>query len=193
MIYSPHHSSSLSSFYRMADLKSPRRRAAATSRRRALMVDTTSATDDSVSSVSEPMAQGTCGHDNCGTDCNVRYVGPVSHVNDHHIIRTAHAASHIWAAAVISGLAVVLTGTVAFTSVQAESNKVAVAQKAVAASRADVEQVLNRLNQLDRQMFTLKQACAPETVTTTTRLPQAGKRPKAPIAPPADLPLEQTP
>lgn len=193
MIYSSYHSSSLVLSYRMAELKSPRRRAAATSRRRALMVDTTTATDDSVSSASEPMAQGTCGHDNCGTSCNVRYVGAVSHINDHHIVRTAHASTHIWAAAVISGLAVVLTGTVAFTSVQAESNKVAVAQKAVAASRADVEQVLNRLNQLDRQMLTLKQACAPEAATTTTRLPQAAKRPKAPVVPPAALPLNETP
>jgi len=67
-------------------------------------------------------AYPTCGHDACGAECKVRYVGPVSSMRDHHILHAAHGTSHIWAAAIIAGLAVVLTGAIAFSVAQAQTD-----------------------------------------------------------------------
>lgn len=67
-------------------------------------------------------AESTCGHMGCrGGKCNVRYVGPVTPVRDHHIVHAARHASHIWSAAIVSGLAVVLTGAIGYAAFGAES------------------------------------------------------------------------
>lgn len=63
----------------------------------------------------------TCGHSGCDTSCKVRYVGPVSNIRDHHIVHAARGVAHVWTAAIVAGLAVVLTGAIAYTAVQAES------------------------------------------------------------------------
>jgi predicted PurR-regulated permease PerM len=68
-----------------------------------------------------PHSGPVCGHSGCGTGCNVRYSGPTSHPRDHLIHQAAHGARHIWAAAIVAGLAVVLTGAIAVTAVQAET------------------------------------------------------------------------
>jgi hypothetical protein len=69
----------------------------------------------------EPMAS-MCGHSGCtGGDCNVHYVGPTSHMRDHHIVHAARGISHVWSAAIITGLAVVVTGAIAFNAAQASS------------------------------------------------------------------------
>lgn len=60
-----------------------------------------------------------CGHSHCGETCKVRYIGPVSPIRDHHIWHVARGVSHIWTAVIIAGLAVVLTGTVAYSTVNA--------------------------------------------------------------------------
>lgn len=145
----------------MAESKSPRRRPVA-SRRRSLTVDTSSF-DDSVSSVAEPMAAyaPVCGHEGCDTSCNVRYVGAVSQITDHHIVKASHATSHIWAAAVISGLAVVLTGAIAYTSVQAESNQSPAAIQASTATHDDVNVLLDRIVQLQDEIEQTRKACTP--------------------------------
>jgi hypothetical protein len=51
----------------------------------------------------------------------VRYVGPTSHLHDHHIIHAARGVAHVWTAAIVAGLAVVLTGAIAYTAVEAQS------------------------------------------------------------------------
>lgn len=59
-------------------------------------------------------------------DCtprSVRYCGPTSHPSHHHAAVAAEGAGHIWAASIIAGLAIVLTGAIAFTAVQAESEQ----------------------------------------------------------------------
>lgn len=66
-------------------------------------------------------AAAICGHSGCGPSCNVRYSGPTSHPRDHLIHQAAHGARHVWMASVVAGLAVVLTGAMAYTAVQAES------------------------------------------------------------------------
>lgn len=143
----------------MAESKTPRSRPA-TSRRRTVAVDTSSF-DDSVSSIAEPMAAhgSVCGHEGCDTICNVRYVGAVSQITDHHIIKASHASSHIWAAAVISGLAVVLTGAIAYTSVQAESSSSQTAMQASSATHDDINVLLDRLVQLQDEVEQTRKAC----------------------------------
>jgi len=61
----------------------------------------------------------TCGHSGCDSACRVRYVGPVTNIRDHHIIHAARGVAHVWTAAIVAGLAVVLTGAIAYTAVQA--------------------------------------------------------------------------
>jgi hypothetical protein len=166
----------------MADSKSPRRRPVA-SRRRSVTVDASSF-DDSVSSVGEPMAlrSAVCGHEGCDDACNVRYVGAVSQITDHHIVKASHATSHIWAAAVISGLAVVLTGAVAYTSVQAESSESLAAQQATYATQQDINVLLDRIVQLQDTIEQTKQACSPIAPDdlpgdgSLNPLPRAGQR-----------------
>jgi hypothetical protein len=164
----------------MAESKSPRRRPLA-SRRRTVTVDTSSF-DDSVSSVMEPMAAraAVCGHENCDTTCNVRYVGAVSQITDHHIIKASHASSHVWAAAVISGLAVVLTGAIAYTSVNAESSNSPAAIQASMATHDDINTLLDRIERLQTQVEQARQACAPvapeDEVPVINALPKANGR-----------------
>lgn len=162
----------------MADVKSPRRRPTA-SRRRHISINTDALADDSVSAIAEPMARGSlCGHDGCidSDSCNVRYVGAVSQIADHHMVKASHATSHIWPAAVISGLAVVLTGTIAYTSVQAASEQTNAANIAVVATREDIGQLIDRLQQLEISLQVVKQACTPVATLPAARLPQAANK-----------------
>lgn len=66
---------------------------------------------------------GPCGHSHCGEMCRVRYIGPVTSIRDHHIMHVARGVSHIWTAVIIAGLAVVLTGAVAYSSANASNQQ----------------------------------------------------------------------
>ncbi len=68
-------------------------------------------------------APGPCGHSHCGDTCRVRYIGAVSSIRDHHIMHVARGVSHVWTAAIIAGLAVVLTGAVAYSAANASSEE----------------------------------------------------------------------
>src|SRR5260221_14336156 len=69
------------------------------------------------------MGGGTCGHSGCsGGTCKVRFVGPTSSMRAHPIMHAAHGASQVWTAAIVAGLAVVLTGAIAYTAVQAQTD-----------------------------------------------------------------------
>lgn len=102
-----------------------------------------------------------CGHEgpacNGGT-CGVRYVGPTTHMRDHHVVHAARGVSHVWTAAIVSGLAVVLTGAVAWTAVDAEVRKPTV-QNQVNADSAKL--IMKRLDDLERLMKDTKAACGP--------------------------------
>jgi hypothetical protein len=52
---------------------------------------------------------------------SVRYTGPTSHPSHHHMKMAAENGRHTWAAAIIAGLAVVVTVSVAYSAVQAAS------------------------------------------------------------------------
>lgn len=98
------------------------------------------------------MGNAVCGHDgHCTSNaCNVRYVGPTSQIADHHATHFAQASTHIWSAAVVTGLALVVTGTIAFQAANAESTQAARALQKQNANRADIAQVIEQLNRIER-------------------------------------------
>lgn len=98
------------------------------------------------------MQAPTCGHDgHCTANaCNVRYVGPTSQIADHHAMHFAQASTHIWSAAVVTGLALVVTGAIAYQSVKADSTKAAQVLQKQNANRADIAKVIEQLNRIER-------------------------------------------
>jgi hypothetical protein len=101
---------------------------------------------------SGPGSKGpTCGHDgNCSADnCMVTYAGPVSRMHDHHMVVAARNTSHIWPAAVITSLALLVTGSLAFSSVQAAQDARTAALEKQAANRADIDRIVQQLNRIE--------------------------------------------
>ena len=76
---------------------------------------------DANSPVPSGMGGSMCGHSACNTVCRVRYAGPTTHMRDHQIVHAARGVAHVWSAAIVAGLAVVLTGAIAYTAVDAAS------------------------------------------------------------------------
>ena len=123
-----------------------------------------------------PVSGGTCGHEGCGLACNVRYVGPTSSLRDHHMLHAARGVTHIWAAAVVTGLAVVITGSVAFSSVQASADQQSNALRQQNPGQNDWARVMDRLSQVERALGEVKQVCGgrtSQTATSTASLPMA--------------------
>lgn len=97
-----------------------------------------------------------CGHDGCEGTCRVRYVGAVSHIRDHHVLHAARGVGHVWTAAVVTGLAVVLTGAFAYTAAQARTN----ASRSRAASAADIQMLMQRIDGLEQMVAEVGKHCA---------------------------------
>lgn len=71
----------------------------------------TSSAGNSPAPLGVALQASTCGHSGCeGDACHVHYVGPTSHLRDHYMVHAARGASHVWPAAIVSGLAILLTG-----------------------------------------------------------------------------------
>jgi len=71
-------------------------------------------------------------------------------------MHAARGSAHIWAAAVTTGLALVLTGAIAYTTVEAkqiERDTVIVSQTA---SHQDVQRIMQRLDKLERSQADLE-------------------------------------
>ena len=115
------------------------------------------AMDDSLSATPE-QAAAVCGHSNCGSSCAVHYVGPTTSIADHHAGHAARGANHVWAAAIISGLAVVLTGAVAYSSVEASA--VSSTGETTVVVQSQVDRLVERLNTLEVQLRDVRTACA---------------------------------
>lgn len=64
--------------------------------------------------------QNTCGHSHCERMCKVRYCGPTTSLTDHHALHAARGVMHVWTASIVAGLAIVLTGTIAYTAAEAK-------------------------------------------------------------------------
>lgn len=93
----------------------------------------------------------TCGHSACtGGKCNVRYVGPVSHIRDHHVVHAARHASHVWSAAIVAGLAVVLTGALGYAAIGAEPS---------GSMYGEFQQINHRLDKIEGMVKTLLDKC----------------------------------
>ncbi len=90
----------------------------------------------------EITSDAVCGHSGCSRQCQVRYIGPTTHVRDHQIFHAARGSTHAWTAALVAGLAVVLTGALAYTAVEAETPKVAV-------DRATIKDLSKRISSLE--------------------------------------------
>lgn len=114
--------------------------------------------DTSISATPEQVMDAACGHSACGVSCNVHYVGPTTSISDHHAHHTARGVNHVWAAAIVSGLAVVLTGVVAYSSVEAGS--VNTQQGSTVVGQMEVDRLVERLNTLEVQLRDVKTACA---------------------------------
>ncbi|MCC7357764.1 hypothetical protein IT408_04675 [Candidatus Uhrbacteria bacterium] len=98
-----------------------------------------------------------CGHGGCGVSCSVRYVGPTSHVRDHHIFHTARGVGQVWTAAIVAGLAVVLTGAIAWSTVDAQSRPAV--DTTNSAIRQSVEQLGKRLDRIEEMLKMLTSQC----------------------------------
>ncbi len=110
-------------------------------------------------SVSPRSAFNMCGHDGCGTgSCNVRYVGPVSHLRDHHALHAARGVAHVWTAAIVSGLAVVLTGVLAYNAAQAATANRLPAGGAAAAT-SDMRMMMQRMDRMEAMMRNVAERC----------------------------------
>ncbi len=94
---------------------------------------------------------GPCGHSGCATTCQVRFVGPTSHPRDHQILTAARGVANAWTAAIVAGLAVVLTGAIAYTAVEAQSPKGSETNRGVAQELAKLNRRLNSVEELLRK------------------------------------------
>lgn len=105
----------------------------------------------------------TCGHSGCtGAGCNVRYMGPTTHIRDHHVMDAARHASQVWTAAIVAGLAVVLTGTIAWQSVSAKTTAPALT------TAQQLSQISARLMAVENKLNMVESACTGGSSSTST-------------------------
>jgi hypothetical protein len=100
----------------------------------------------------------TCGHSGCVDKCNVSYHGPTTHVRDHQIHMAAAGVRHIWTASVVAGLAVVLTGTIAYSAVEAKARPTFSA----GTKNDGTAMIMQRLDRLEAALRRTEQACLGE-------------------------------
>lgn len=109
------------------------------------------------------MEDPACGHSNCGRACNVRHVGPTSPIRDHHIAHIARGVSNVWTASIVAGLAVVLTGAIAYSAVQAAPVERSSSQASTSAGFAKLNTRLDdlnsRLDDLETRLKALNDQC----------------------------------
>ncbi len=127
--------------------------------------------DDSLSATPDQQMSAVCGHSACGVSCNVHYAGPTTSIADHHTGHAARGVNHVWAAAIVSGLAVVLTGAIAYSSVEASSVSSTAGTAIVVQS--EVDRLVERLNTLEVQLRDVKTACAAGGDNQLPATPQA--------------------
>ncbi len=93
-----------------------------------------------------------CGHDTCGSACRVKYVGPVSSLGDHHAFTASRGSTHAWSAAIITSLALVVTGTVAFQSVSASQTQRSETLSKQTANRSDIAELKDMITRLNARL-----------------------------------------
>lgn len=110
-----------------------------------------------------------CGHGGCGRSCSVRYVGPTSHMRDHHILHAAKGVTHIWSAAIVTGFAIVLTGAIAFNAAQASTEKKTTEGqlKTTQDVGREVRKLTARIESMEALLKKVATQCLDTTTTTT--------------------------
>lgn len=92
-----------------------------------------------------------CGHSLCKDRCVVRHVGPTSQMRDHHILHAGRGVAHVWTAVVIAGLAIVITGAVAYSSANAQNQKLDDKR-----TEQSTEAILNKIDSLQERISDLE-------------------------------------
>ena len=87
-----------------------------------------------------------CGHGGCHETCAVRYCGPTTHLRDHYALHASRGVANVWPAAIISGLAIVLTGALAQATLEIAKPEHAEQKMELA---AEVQSINTRLDTLD--------------------------------------------
>lgn len=84
-------------------------------------------------------------------------------MRDHHIVHTARGISHVWTAAIVAGLAVVLTGAVAWTAVDAQQKTTT--DPGVVAVRESVDKLGKRMDRIEDLLKQLMSQCKASAAT----------------------------
>lgn len=107
-----------------------------------------------------------CGHSHCKDRCVVRHVGPTSHMRDHHILHAGRGVAHVWTAVVIAGLAVVLTGAIAYSAANAQNQKIddKRSEQSTAAILDKIDSLQERINNLEAQISPNTAKVTPDVV-----------------------------
>lgn len=108
-------------------------------------------------------------------------------------MHAARGVGHIWAASIITGFAVVLTGVVAFQSAQAKTTQETAAVRQ--GTQTELRQVLDRLTRMERLVEETRQACRGDQPPTQDTQPISEadqlllkkkiEQQRLPVAPPA--------
>ncbi|MFA5130127.1 MAG: hypothetical protein WC477_04390 [Patescibacteria group bacterium] len=85
---------------------------------------------------------------------SVRYCGPTSQISHQHAHEAAQGVKHVWAAPIIAGLALLITATIAFNAVNAQSETAATIRntKARLDVFTEVQKINTRLDAIEQQV-----------------------------------------
>ncbi len=127
-----------------------------------------------IGGLTEEMNNSVCGHSKCGRVCNVRYCGPTSPIRDHHIVHAARGVAHVWTAAIVAGLAIVLTGAIAYTAIEAQS-------ATVSPTQTELNAINQKLDSLEKIVTKLSQQCDQSCKSSTTTISSQSELPLSPV------------
>jgi len=109
-----------------------------------------------------PMPKGpACGHMSCDSGCHVRHIGPTSNLRDHHAHISSRGVHHTWLAAIVTGVAIVMTGALALQGVYAGSDDVSnnSAQMEIHKLIQEIHYLTNHVEDLEANLNLLQESC----------------------------------
>jgi len=80
-------------------------------------------------------------------------------MRDHHIMHAARGVAHVWTAAIVAGLAVVLTGAIAYTAVEAQSTTDQPTQDELKIIRIKLDNLEKNVSKLNQQYSDVAESC----------------------------------
>jgi hypothetical protein len=102
-------------------------------------------------------------------------------MHDHHMVVAARNTNHIWPAAVITSLALLVTASFAFSAASASQDAQAAALQKQNANRADVDRIVQQLNRIEATLSETRDAVttkptARQILDNMNGLPTTGNR-----------------